>query len=157
MVSDGSSSVLEIVSLAARLATSTAEGVGEMATGTEYANDTQGNKFLTPEGVWDAMGAVALSDAATIVWDMSLGFDFSVTISGNRTLGNPSNVTPGKRGRIKVTASGGTRTINKNTNMYSSQGVTWPQSIASGDSAYIYYDAESSTRIIITGVINDPA
>src|SRR5690349_18132166 len=44
-----------------------------------------------------APGVVILPDAATIVVDASIGNDFRVTISGNRTLGNPSNPTDGQK------------------------------------------------------------
>jgi hypothetical protein len=55
-------------------------------------------------------GAATLTDAATIAVDGALGGTFEVTLGGNRTLGNPSNVT--KDGhkivfRIKQDASGG--------------------------------------------------
>jgi hypothetical protein len=137
-------------------ATTSATGVTELATAAEYRSDTAGNLALTPEQAWDAMTVVGLTDAATISWDMSSGIDFSVTIVGNRTLGNPSNTTVGKRGRIAVTASGATRTLNKSSNI-KSKDITWPISIASGETAYVYYDCVSSSIIIVTGVINNPA
>jgi hypothetical protein len=40
---------------------------------------------------------VALTDAATIATDASLGTHFRVTLGGNRTLGNPTNPTDGQR------------------------------------------------------------
>ena len=40
---------------------------------------------------------VLLSDASTIALDASLGNDFRVTISGNRTMGNPSNAVDGQK------------------------------------------------------------
>lgn len=40
---------------------------------------------------------VALTDAATIATDASLGNHFRVTLGGNRTLGNPTNPTDGQR------------------------------------------------------------
>lgn len=40
---------------------------------------------------------VALTDAATIATDASLGNHFRVTLGGNRTLGNPTNPTDGQK------------------------------------------------------------
>jgi len=52
---------------------------------------------------------VALEDAATIAVDMSLGYNFSVTITDDRAMGNPSNAVAGKGGVfiIKQDGSGG--------------------------------------------------
>lgn len=43
--------------------------------------------------LWRVSGphAVALTDAATIAWDMQFGLNATVTLAGNRTLGNPTN------------------------------------------------------------------
>lgn len=54
---------------------------------------------------------VALTDAATVATDASLGNHFRVTIAGNRTLGAPSNPTDGQRAIWEVTASGAIRTL----------------------------------------------
>ncbi len=46
---------------------------------------------------------VALTDAATIAMDMSLGNLFNVTLAANRTLGNPTNMVAGQYGSIVIT------------------------------------------------------
>lgn len=43
------------------------------------------------------VGPVTLTDAATIATDASLGSHFRVTLAGNRTLGNPTNMVDGQR------------------------------------------------------------
>ena len=54
----------------------------------------------------------ALTDASTIAVDMSVGNNFSVTLGGNRTLGNPTNLTAGQSGVIFITQDGtGSRTL----------------------------------------------
>lgn len=52
---------------------------------------------------------VALTDAATIAIDASLGNHFRVTLAGNRTLGAPTNPTDGQRILVEVAqdATGG--------------------------------------------------
>ncbi len=58
-------------------------------------------------------GAIsALSDGATITADFALANNFSVTLAGNRTLANPSNLTAGQSGAIFITQDAtGSRTL----------------------------------------------
>jgi hypothetical protein len=58
-------------------------------------------------------GAItALTDGATITPDFAVANNFSVTLGGNRTLANPSNLTAGQTGSIFITQDGtGSRTI----------------------------------------------
>jgi hypothetical protein len=59
-----------------------------------------------------APAVVALTDAATIAVDASLGNDFRVTIAGNRTVGTPANATNGEQIIFQVTqGSGGPFTL----------------------------------------------
>lgn len=127
---------------------------GALASAADWRAKTA-SKLLTT-AVWDAAAAVALSDASTIAWDMSAGINFAVSVAGNRTLGNPTNVLSGKMGRIKVTASGATRTLAKASNLKSSDAITWPVEIPSGASAYVYYDCEDASNVIIAGVVLNP-
>jgi len=54
----------------------------------------------------------ALSDGATITPDMADSNNFSVTLGGNRTLANPSNLTAGQSGSFFITQDGtGSRTL----------------------------------------------
>ena len=59
-------------------------------------------------------GAIsALTDGATITPDFSLGNNYSVTLGGNRTLANPTNLTAGATGSIFVSQDGtGSRTLS---------------------------------------------
>jgi hypothetical protein len=54
----------------------------------------------------------ALTDAATIAVDFADSNNFSVTLGGNRTLGNPTNQVAGQSGSLFVTQDGtGSRTL----------------------------------------------
>ena len=54
----------------------------------------------------------ALTDGATITADFAAANNFSVTLGGNRTLANPSNLTAGQSGAIFITQdSTGSRTL----------------------------------------------
>ena len=58
-------------------------------------------------------GAIsALTDGTTITADFALANNFSVTLGGNRTLANPSNLTAGQSGAIFISQDGtGSRTL----------------------------------------------
>jgi len=58
-------------------------------------------------------GAIsALTDGSTITPDFAVANNFSVTLGGNRTLANPTNLTAGQSGSIFVTQDGtGSRTL----------------------------------------------
>jgi len=58
-------------------------------------------------------GAItALTDGATITPDFDDGNNFSVTLAGNRTLANPTNIAAGQSGSIFITQDGtGSRTL----------------------------------------------
>ena len=60
-----------------------------------------------------AVGEVtALTDGATIATDMALSNNFSVTLGGNRTLGQPTNQAVGQSGSYFITQDGtGSRTL----------------------------------------------
>jgi hypothetical protein len=54
----------------------------------------------------------ALTDGSTITPDFALANNFSVTLGGNRTLANPTNLVAGQSGVIKLTQDGtGSRTL----------------------------------------------
>jgi hypothetical protein len=60
---------------------------------------------------------VALTDGATITPDFALANNFSVTLGGSRTLANPTNLTAGQFGVIKITQDGtGSRTLAYGSN-----------------------------------------
>lgn len=54
----------------------------------------------------------ALTDGATITPDFSASNNFSVTLGGNRTLANPTNLVAGQSGSIFISQDGtGSRTL----------------------------------------------
>ncbi len=99
---------------------------------------------------------VALTDGATITVDMSLSNNFSVTLAGNRTLGDPTNVTAGQSGVIVVTQDGtGSRTLAYAGTKYKFAGGTAPTltTTAAAVDVLAYY-CESATRITVTSLLN---
>jgi hypothetical protein len=113
------------------------------ATASEYRTGTATNKLLPVDQAWAAMAEVTLTDAEPTAWDMSLGIDFVWTPTGARTLSNPTNVTVGKRGRLRILGSG---TVTWSSNYEFAGGVA--PTLTTGDDC-LYYDVISSTRILI--------
>jgi hypothetical protein len=74
-----------------------------------------------------APAVVNLVDAATITVDASLGNDFRVTITGNRTVATPSNPADGQKITFQVTqGSGGSFTLSWGTGYEFSAGLPQP-------------------------------
>ena len=135
---------------------STISALFSAATKNDYWSKATGALALTPATVWDAAAYVALTDGATIAVDMATGFNFSVTIAGNRTLGNPTNPKVGQSGCFKITASAADRTIDRSGNFKCTADLTFPVTITSGNTAYIFYFVDTSTSILLTAVLNNP-
>ena len=100
---------------------------------------------------------VSLTDAATIAVDLSLGNNFAVQLGGNRTLGDPTNVTAGQSGVIVVTQDGtGSRTLAYAGTKWKFAGGTAPTLTAGSGGAVdvLAYYVESATRITVTSLLN---
>lgn len=90
----------------------------------------------------------ALTDGSSITPDFAAANNFSVTLGGNRTLANPTNLTAGQSGAIVITQDGtGSRTLAYGT-YWKFAGGTAPTltTTASAVDVLVYY-VESSTRI----------
>jgi hypothetical protein len=91
---------------------------------------------------------VALTDGATITPDFSLANNFSVTLGGNRTLANPTNLVAGQSGVIKITQDAtGSRTLAYGSNWDFSGGVAPTLTITANAVDILAYYVDSSTNI----------
>jgi hypothetical protein len=90
----------------------------------------------------------ALTDGATITPDLADSNNFSVTLGGNRTLANPSNIVAGQSGSFFITQDGtGSRTLAYGS-YYDFAGGTAPTlSTAASAVDRIDYIVRSSTSI----------
>jgi hypothetical protein len=90
----------------------------------------------------------ALTDGASIAVDLADSNNFSVTLGGNRTLANPSNVVAGQSGSFFITQDGtGSRTLAYGSN-YDFIGGTAPTlSTAANSVDRIDYIVRTSTSI----------
>ena len=88
--------------------------------------DSKGTGIIRPQHAV-VNKVVALTDGANIATDASLGNIFTVTLAGNRTMGNPTNPTDGQTiiYKIKQDATG-SRTITWGANFRGSTDVALP-------------------------------
>lgn len=123
------------------------------ATAAQFRANTAG-KYLSTDEVWTAAAIVALTDASTVAVDMSAGFNFSVTLAGNRTLGNPTNTKTGQSGAIVVTQDAtGNRTLAYGANWEFPGGSAPLLSTAAAAKDILFYWVQSSTSIVVTGIL----
>lgn len=93
-------------------------------------------------------GIVALTDGATITPDFAEGNNFSVTLEGNRTLANPTNLTAGQSGAIVITQDGtGSRTLAYGSYFKFPSGSAPVLTTTASAVDVLVYFVESSTRI----------
>ena len=90
----------------------------------------------------------ALTDGATITPDFAVANNFSVTLGGNRTLANPTNLTAGQSGIITITQDGTGSCTLAYGSYWKFAGGTAPTltTTASAVDVLAYY-VESTTRI----------
>jgi hypothetical protein len=94
-------------------------------------------------------GAItALTDGATITPDFSAANNFSVTLGGNRTLANPTNITAGQSGIIVITQDGtGSRTLAFGSNWKFPNGTAPTLTTTASKVDVLAYYCESASRI----------
>jgi len=97
----------------------------------------------------------ALTDGATITPDFADSNNFSVTLGGNRTLANPSNITAGQSGVIVVTQDGtGSRTLAYGSYWKFAGGTAPTLTTTASAVDVIAYYVESATRITAQAILN---
>jgi len=90
----------------------------------------------------------ALTDGATITPDFALANNYSVTLGGNRTLANPTNITAGQGGVITITQDAtGSRTLAYGSYWKFPSGTAPTLTTTASAVDVLAYFVESSTRI----------
>jgi hypothetical protein len=90
----------------------------------------------------------ALTDGSSITPDFAAANNFSLTIGGNRTLANPTNLTAGQSGIIVITQDGtGSRTLAYGSYWKFSNGTAPTLTTTASAVDVLAYYVESSTRI----------
>jgi hypothetical protein len=136
------------------ISTSGTERVRVDSSGRLLVGTSTGSGRITVAG--NSVGVlVALTDASTVDVDMSLANHFTLTLGGNRTLANPSNLTAGQAGCIWITQDGtGSRTLAYGSQWDFTGGTAPTLTTAANSVDCLVYAVQSSTRITATLVTN---
>jgi hypothetical protein len=127
-------------------------GLGTIATfdettAAQFQANTSG-KALSTDKVWSAADPVTLTDAATIAVDMSTFINAKVTLAGNRTLGQPSNVKKGQSGCIEIYQDGtGTRTLAYHADWFFAGGTDPTLTTTASARDLLFYQVLSDSKI----------
>ncbi len=90
----------------------------------------------------------ALTDGSSITPDFAVANNFSVTLGGNRTLANPTNITAGQSGVIVIAQDGtGSRTLAYGSYFKFPSGTAPTLTTTASAVDVLVYYVESSTRI----------
>lgn len=140
-------------------ASTTAEGVVELATAAEYRTGTDTTRALGVSEVWSAAQLAVLTDGANIAVDLAAGFNFGgasnaiLGLGGNRTLDAPSNAKSGQCGILWFGAVTSTRTLTLNAAWNLCTGVeVGPYSITTSQLLGVAY-AIYGTTVNVTAII----
>jgi len=97
----------------------------------------------------------ALTDGATITPDFADSNNFSVTLGGNRTLANPTNLVAGQSGCIWITQDGtGSRTLAYGSYWDFTGGTAPTLTTTAAAVDCLVYAVQSSTKITATLITN---
>jgi hypothetical protein len=100
-------------------------------------------------------GTTVLADGATITPDFATGNVFTVTLGGNRTLANPTNIAAGATYIIIVTQDGtGSRTLAYGSYFKWQGGVAPTLTTTAGATDVISVVAKSTTFLVATSLLN---
>jgi len=133
------------------LLSSSAVGTSVQAYDVDTAKTDVAQTFSAPQ----RGGVTTLTDGATITPDFAAGNNFAVTLGGNRTLANPTNVVAGQSGVIVITQDAtGSRTLAYGTNWKFAGGTDPTLTTAANAVDVLSYYAASST-VIIASVLGD--
>jgi len=140
-------------------ASTSAEGIVELAVASEYRTGTDTTRALSVAEVWTSAGLAVLTDGANISVDFSAGFNFGgssnavLGLNGNRTLDAPSNLKTGQAGVLWFGAVTSTRTLTLNAAWLLLDGVeTGPYSITTAQELGIAYVIRAS-RTYVTAIM----
>ena len=119
-------------------------GLTAATAGTDYAGIDTAQTFTKGQ-----RGEITvLTDGATITPDLADSNNYSVTLAGNRTLANPTNITAGQSGSIFVSQDGtGSRTLAYGTYWDFAGGTAPTLSTAASSVDRIDYVVRTATSI----------
>ena len=102
-----------------------------------------------------ASNIVAIGTAATITVDLTTGNNFTITLDGNYTLGNPTGVTTGQSGSIYLVQDGtGSRTLGFGTHWHFAGGTAPTLSTGANAVDVLVYQCRTTTSIPSNTLLN---
>lgn len=131
-------------------------GLGDMATRAkattaQFRAQAATDVGITVDNVNAAAAIVTLTDATTIALDWAAGINFDVTMAGNRTIGNPTNVVPGTTRFVILKGNDATaRTISFGTNYKGN--LPSLTNITSTNFHMLTLFAYTATHIVVTSI-----
>lgn len=129
---------------------------GSFIANTSNFRSATANKILNTS-VWDAAAEVTLTDAATIVVNMAIFLNATVTLGGNRTLGQPSSTKVGQSGVIRIVQDAtGSRTLAYHADWEFAGGTPPVLSTAANAQDLLFYQVLAANRIfgsLVKGVV----
>lgn len=106
------------------------------------------SKLVDAATLTSAETPVALTDAATIAVDANAGKNFTLTLTGDHTLGNPTNMAVGDRGWLRIAQDGsGGHTLAYGNNWNFAGGTEPTVTSTAGAVTIIDYKKVSSAMI----------
>jgi hypothetical protein len=104
---------------------------------------------LDADIVYSAAAEVTLTDAATIAVDMDSFINAKVTLTANRTLGNPTNEDVGQSGFIRIIQDAtGSRTLGYASDWEFDGGTAPVLSTAANAEDVLHYVVLASNRVL---------
>jgi len=126
-------------------------GVADATTAQYLANVP--SLYLTTDEVNAAGAILTLPYSAVLSWDMALGLNATVTLTGNASLLNPSNPIVGRSGFLNVRQDAtGSRTLSWAANWEFAGQIAPSLSTTPNAKDKVYYVVESATSIVVTGI-----
>ena len=123
-----------------------------IATASDFRANTASH-LLDTTGTWASAAFVTLTDASSIAVDMSTGYNFTVTLAGNRTLSNPTNTKVGQTGIILVNQDGtGSRTLSFGSAYKFANGTAPTISSGANSVNALSYCVVTSSFVIVTAL-----
>lgn len=149
-LADGAATTAKIADLAVtfgKIAAAALATVGELLLGTA-------NKLVSAATLKSAVAFGALTDGASVAWDMSTGVHKTLAANGSgRTVENPTNVTPGYGFILEITAVGSTRSIAFASNWKKNTKVeALPLSVTTAETATVHGYVKDAGNIIIEAI-----
>ena len=102
-----------------------------------------------------ASNIVAVGTESTITVDLTTGNNFTITLNGNYTLGNPTGVTTGQSGSIYLVQDGtGSRTLGFGTHWHFAEGTAPTLSTGANAVDVLVYQCRTTTSIPSNTLLN---